>query len=1274
VAKYDLMDLAGEEVSERSPQEIGIASFGEDNPAVAQNTTGGKYDLFAAAEATAPEENDLMNENLSYLEALGGGAEVVGKMGLAMISAIPTATVFGVYDAVMGQGAFDKAFSAVSEGLTEDTNLFGFDLFKAQTNAGKKMEFVVGDWMDKFAQKADEATEFLYQQNLSKGMSKEHAAAMAATDRTLIEGLFMLPIFGVAKSKAKVTPVESRGINLLNHRIKVEPTKITDDYTKQFNITQFREKIKEAYPNLKNETVSKMWEHLQTITRRDKEILPKEILDKEAHKYDLSLVPKEYHDEFVRKMKEPDIKTTNRLKEDTYAHPIEPIVPGVKEAPYSPKPLPYGMFREVHNKNTKGKPVSETTVQKRYYDYITNWFPEIQRKRPTLTEQLDWENKTGKPFEDVFFDDALQRYIHIAEMEQVRKELKTKDILEAERQRFWKEAKLNKEGIEPPKPLGSFMGGKQRGAIGDLNNPNNMTPKNIAKGPASLKDVQRTNPELDKLLKTVPRQLQERPPKAEGPRVVESGTNAKYRIDASTHQPTGYAALEIAGGQALSAIRRYEDKSPTQRKLNDMLFRPELHKGTSTVEQSFHQARALQTGDWMKRLTDAYHEAIPDYFPEVRNALPDQLGGTWGKRIPKALNDEVRRVMVTGKKGNNVRANQLADRLRKLEDDFIAYANRVAPELGTEYLPNHLQRVWLWNKIKPMKFLGIKIKNRHEEFQALLEKHGFSSDDATNLINQIITDEGEFRWRVKNSGDIHRIANGELVSAKAPGLDYRRKLTMIPDEEIAPWVDTNVFSVLQKSLEEGVKRVEYTKMFGAYNEKLYKMISQIAKERNASGTPMSAWEIKRVLNLTEAIQGIYLSDVPKWWNTSQKVTITALNASLLQLATIASLPELALPLYYGGAKAFIKGGGQSLKHMTIGLGRQVHKDFMKMSKDDQTVMLELINKAGDAAAMERMHATFSGDMTYFNDAIFRLNGMYYWTRFMNQMSVNTYSHLMKQKFGAMIKDEGKMKTITKEEIDFLEHYVGKDGLNEGMQWARDGFPLEHKFKERLLNGALTFAEESVLSPNASITPMWHSNPYLKILSYLKAFPVTMGNQILKRWYWDVADELKKKHYMHGASQLSKVVGTGMSMIVLSYLGNQMSDWIRYGGDNPNFDEDFETKVLRALERSGLSGPANPIFDAIVHSYGQPPYIVAMGAVASKTDRMLQAIMSAVKERDARPLAREQAKIIAPIIFPFYGLRDDVQDNLADQLQDIYESWFDVWFESRGSGRARQERR
>ena len=686
----------------------------------------------------------------------------------------------------------------------------------------------------------------------------------------------------------------------------------------------------------------------------------------------------------------------------------------------------------------------------------------------------------------------------------------------------------------------------------------------------------------------------------------------------------------------------------------DSLWRPEAYSDVKKVMDSYHSSRHTRAGEFQQRLLNAWYPLRAKWFPHIQETFKAFKG-----------NPEVNIPLTEYLTNPNTKMKVpplikiAGDAIRKILDDFHTYAKKVFPDL--EYHRNWLPRTMDWKWAERHRAAAEDIfTNIFQKYPDSLAraKENFGNvnaarEAAISFVDHIILNKGSIQIspellsakEIMAEGRFRDVNEAKLVAKKAGSLDFERVFKDVPDLEFGKLLDPSVFKRVQRYIEDGAARVEYARINGPNSELLYNRIHRAAEELQAAGRPLRQQEVEHLVNLWSAFQGIYKSNTAKWWVKTQKAYITLLNMALLPLATVASMPESALPYYHGGLKAYRKALPQELfVTLPTQIARAINRDWKGREKDKtrSMLMVEAINKAGDIAAMERANQLFAGDFTIGNNVLFRANGLFYWTKWMNHLAVSTFDFMAQDYFTR--KAQGKKSGLRPEEEIRMEKLMDYYDLpaKEGIQWVKDGAKLEGPFFEKFKKAALIFAEDSVLTPNPAIVPLWHSHPGFAMVKHLKAFPTLIGNTVLRRWGADTFKAFHENGIPLQGRNATYAVSTGMIMILLAHLSNVITDQIRYGEENPFYKQTFKDDryrwLIRAVERWGIMGPAQFGLDALFHSHGTGKLAVFLGPGFNKAERFASAALSG----NARTLGRELSRIT-----PVGNVRDEWREGLAD---------------------------
>lgn len=739
----------------------------------------------------------------------------------------------------------------------------------------------------------------------------------------------------------------------------------------------------------------------------------------------------------------------------------------------------------------------------------------------------------------------------------------------------------------------------------------------------------------------------------------------KYKGMAQAEQSKFSVLLGATMYKSISLLNQWRNVSPTFAKVYDSMISPDLHLAIYDTKaaarrprsaDSFQTEKANVIGTFMtasmkhngfKGLNEIFESVKPGFVPAIQQIK------YLGKRISTADNLKIIRAVRGQAPIPKGKLGKVTTDLQELFKRADEYVKKVFPD--HESISNYFPQSWNQKYIRKNQdqfvtdltnFLEDPRLNKYfEDKYGTIHKQELAQEITLNII-------GEGRTLASNNidavmADIRRMSGTEnlaeisALAKRASGVDHVRVLRNLPPEIFEKYMKNDAYEGVQFYLEEMVSRVEWARRFGENNELLYKGLIDGIKEANAKGLDIETFRVERALRLAEAMQGVYKMGGHRGWVSTQRVTTAALNAALLPLATVASLPEAVLPLYNGGVKAYAKAIPSAIETAILSVGKAIHKDFRILGRPDKTramIIAEQVRKSGDVAVMERMNALFQGDTSFFSNAVFRLNLLHYWTKFLNQVSVGVYDSMVKDYFKS--KAANKKTGLSRGEevrMERLMEYYGLD-MAEGMAWSRGGAKLEGPFFEKMKRGAHMFAEESVLTPNPATLPLWHSNPNLAWLRHLKTFPTLIGNRVISKWGQETWKGFHDQGMrVSGGRAGIYALGSGMSILATAMVSNEIIDEIRFGGreNNPLYQKKYkgltktEQAIIRAVERAGIFGMGNFIFDSIFHSY-TGAFGVFMGPTFTKSEALYKAFAQGLLKGNPKALARELVKM-TPIL-------------------------------------------
>lgn len=714
------------------------------------------------------------------------------------------------------------------------------------------------------------------------------------------------------------------------------------------------------------------------------------------------------------------------------------------------------------------------------------------------------------------------------------------------------------------------------------------------------------------------------------------------------------AMNEVAGGKSISLLRQSRANSPAWRQLIDSIRRPEAHQmiGTERRGPDYGEAVQLESGKYQVRLSEIIDTVQPTRY----------AGELIGKRLPDNANAKLASLLrqkepVVG----TDKISKAALQIRGLFDDVYKYAEASGIKVA-KYLDGYLPRVW------KAKVLQESSKLREGLKSVLVNKGGIKPNDADIFIEEIVANDGIMLEGAQNGS--WRSIIGKGGNTKQRSLEMHRALANISDEDLAPYLESDVYALTSKYIETAVRRAEYARRFGPNEEKITSLVQQAIKESTAAGKPITGTELKRLSTELDMINHKFMKIQSPTVNKIQRAGITVSNLALLPLVTIGSMAEIVIPFSRAGIKASAKAMPKAILAMANSTARGIYKGI---PKTEALRSAELMHKALDISTTERLTSLFAGETNAINNLAFKAFLLNSWTRFVNVFAAESFKYMLTDYLKAEAKQLGRSRAKwgnkSGSRLEGLMQYYGVDTL-KGIEWAKQGAKPEGEFYDTYVRaGALRFAEDSVLTPKATDLPVWHSIPHLAMIAHLKRYPTLMGNTVLKQWYFDTVGELQKGNVTTSARNMTYVAGTMSLGLLVATLSNQILDLIRYGSEgNPRRKDDTPVDTaLHSMDRAGYFGVASILRDAaIAHTYGSTPLASLAGPTAGGLSDAVKATAVAVDNNNPKALAKVLARYT-----PLSSANKEMQHSVAEFWVNTYRSIFGTDVKKKEKGKTKR---
>lgn len=391
--------------------------------------------------------------------------------------------------------------------------------------------------------------------------------------------------------------------------------------------------------------------------------------------------------------------------------------------------------------------------------------------------------------------------------------------------------------------------------------------------------------------------------------------------------------------------------------------------------------------------------------------------------------------------------------------------------------------------------------------------------------------------------------------------------------------------VLGRYIDSAVRRAESVRRFGVNGEKIDSAL-EVARRQHARPEDieqmkqyLSAAHGRYAVNGSPAVRKVFaaigkpeLGDKvndklfgPKGEGV-QDMIMAYQNARVLPLALLSSLVDpLGIGVRYGGWKSLgdlhahwtalkdgllAASGGASMQHL-----RNV-ADAVGMA--DDYINTEILSNGYGGEGMHGLARKMS-------DAMFKYNGMNWWTKGTRYMALSMGQHfLLKHAGGAEPGPNGSARYLR--ELGVQASDVKRDPLG-GVKLLSEAelekaSPEARAADERVRTALNRFVDESILRSDVSQHPAWMSDPAFRLVSQYKAFQYAFGDQILGRLHHEI-----QYANMH-------VLGPAMAYLPVTLAAETLRGFAQYGpGGNPHHKNwTFAEEAAFLNQRSGILGP------------------------------------------------------------------------------------------------------
>lgn len=473
---------------------------------------------------------------------------------------------------------------------------------------------------------------------------------------------------------------------------------------------------------------------------------------------------------------------------------------------------------------------------------------------------------------------------------------------------------------------------------------------------------------------------------------------------------------------------------------------------------------------------------------------------------------------------------------------------------------------------------------------------GGNLDDARQLKAEAIVDNMlEFKYTPFD------FLNRSKRMGGGYGFMRTRVFDKIPDEKLAPFLDTNVESILTDYFTHLSQAVERSNFFGKnpdeFNERF---LVKIREELRTSGMPKT--EIKKLETDLSTMYGRVTGvEVPRINNkvggAASEWGRLANQMAHLSLATLSSVTEPLILLSRVGvkdsplvvkdvAKALAQGTGKMLDRSLQTIKRTAGKPFGYTQKgsqafkdlDDET--WSEVYKVGlsmEQAVMDRIEGMYgdafeSKGARFLQNTFFQANILTQWTGAVQLASFTTGKRLITENLGKLYRHNTKENVLSKSKYNLLRDQLWELGVDDqlGVKWYKNSLKnneLDYSksttgsnkyfYDNHVSSGASRFTKEIILNPNTAEAnrPLWFSHPAGQILMQFVGYPTVFNNTVLKKFAQNLTTQ-----------QAPETLATVLLMTGGAVIGNAIRS------DGKSLEKPDGEIIADAVQRWGGLGP------------------------------------------------------------------------------------------------------
>lgn len=474
----------------------------------------------------------------------------------------------------------------------------------------------------------------------------------------------------------------------------------------------------------------------------------------------------------------------------------------------------------------------------------------------------------------------------------------------------------------------------------------------------------------------------------------------------------------------------------------------------------------------MTEIMDKFHTKIADQgttagFNQVKRVEVNRFMNRVVEAI-RGMDDAQKAALVEELQSGKDRTSPAAKAIEQINKDLFKYMVEKGVKVWADGKYIDLKEITknYWHRIPNSEYL--RTASGKEAFIEMLQKNKVKDPDS--VYN---------KWA-------QEVESGSPKEDGVLGLSFftpqinERTLQNIPDADIAPFLEKDLFGTMQQYTQRAVRRAEYAERFGNRGE-VIESARKAAAEQGATPAQLKVFD-----SAVQAHEGTLGADI----NPKQR----AVYAALMTYQNIRLLPLQLFSSFVDPLGIVVRGG--TLNDAGKGFLRGI-RELVGVKEDASHYMAKTIGSITTAfdegLASDMANAQFMpAGAKWVSEKFFKYNGMESWNRSLRIAATQAAHDFIVRHVEAP--------------TEHSERMLAQLNLKAKDIKIADGTLDVHNPK--IAEAMNRWVNEAILTPNAAHRPIYMSDPHYMLISHLKQYSYLFQKVIINR----VHDELKHGNY------------------------------------------------------------------------------------------------------------------------------------------------------------------